>query len=102
VRFTPAGDYYVSRANALEKNVRFYRVIDGKREMVAGVDAPVSSQAWHTLGVAARGDHFIVVFDGRELFGVTERALPGPGKVGVWTKADSVIWFENINIKSLD
>jgi hypothetical protein len=32
----------------------------------------------------------------------TERTLPGPGRVGVWTKADSVIWFENINIKSLD
>jgi hypothetical protein len=102
VRFTPAGDYYVARANALENNVRFYRVIDGKREMVAGVDAPVSSQAWHTLGIAARGDHFIIVFDGRELFGATERTLPGPGRVGVWTKADSVIWFENINIKSLD
>jgi hypothetical protein len=102
VRFTPAGDYYVARANALENNVRFYRVIDGKREMIAGVDAAVSGQAWHTLGVAARDDHFIIVFDGRELFGATERTLPGPGKVGVWTKADSVIWFENINIKSLD
>jgi hypothetical protein len=102
VRFTPASDYYVARANALENNVRFYRVIDGKREMIAGVDAPVSSQAWHTLGVVARDDHFTIVFDGRELFGATERTLPGPGRVGVWTKADSVIWFENINIKPLD
>ena len=43
VRFTSAGDYYVARANALENNVRFYRVVGGKRQMIAGVDASVSS-----------------------------------------------------------
>ena len=46
VRFTSAGDYYVARANALENNVRFYRVVGGKRQMIAGVDAQVSSGAW--------------------------------------------------------
>jgi len=102
VRFKSAGDYYVARANALENNVRFYRVVAGKREMIAGVDANVSSRAWHTLGIAARDDRFIILFDGRELFGATDGRLPGPGRVGLWTKADSVTSFESINIKSLD
>jgi hypothetical protein len=102
VRFKSAGDYYLARANALENNVRFYRVIGGKREMIAGVDANVSSRGWHTLGIAARDDRFIILFDGRELFGATDAALPGPGRIGLWTKADSVTWFESINIKSLD
>jgi hypothetical protein len=102
VRLSPAGDYYLARANALENNVRFYRVIAGKREMIAGVDANVSSRAWHTLGIAARDDRFIILFDGRELFGATDATLPGPGRIGLWTKADSVTWFESINIKSLD
>ena len=102
VRFTSAGDYYVARANALENNVRFYRVVAGKREMIAGVDANVSSRAWHTLGVAARGDRFTILFDGRELFDATDGTFPGLGRVGIWTKADSVTWFESIRIKPLD
>jgi hypothetical protein len=102
VRFTSAGDYYVARANALENNVRFYRVVAGKRQMIAGVDAGVSSGAWHTLGIAARDDRFIILFNGRELFGATDATLRGPGRVGLWTKADSVTWFESIKIKSLD
>jgi hypothetical protein len=102
VRFKSAGDYYVARANALENNVRFYRVVAGKRQMIAGVDANVSSRTWHTLGIAARDDRFIILFDGRELFGATDGTLPGPGRVGLWTKADSVTWFESINIKSLE
>jgi hypothetical protein len=102
VRLTSDGDYYLARANALENNVRFYRVVGGKRQMIAGVDAPVASGAWHTLGIAARDDRFIILFNGRELFGATDGRLPGPGRIGLWTKADSVTWFESIKIKSLD
>jgi hypothetical protein len=102
VRFTSAGDYYLARANALENNVRFYRVVGGKRQMIAGVDAPVASGAWHTLGVAARDDRFIILFNGRELFGATDGKVSGPGRVGMWTKADSVTWFESMKIKSLE
>ncbi|MHB8269074.1 hypothetical protein [Bradyrhizobium sp.] len=102
VRWTSAGDYYLARANALENNVRFYRVVGGKRQMIAGVDAAVASGAWHTLGIAARDDRFIILFNGRELFGATDPTLRGPGRVGLWTKADSVSWFESIRIKSLD
>jgi hypothetical protein len=102
VRFTSAGDYYLARANALENNVRFYRVVGGTRQMIAGVDARVSSGAWHTLAIAARDDRFIILFNGRELFGATDATLPGPGRVGMWTKADSVTWFESIRIRSLE
>jgi hypothetical protein len=102
VRFTSAGDYYLARANALENNVRFYRIVAGKRQMIAGVDASVSSGSWHTLAIAARDDRFVIVFNGRELFGATDPTFPGPGRVGLWTKADSVTWFESIKIRSLE
>ena len=102
VRFTSAGDYYLACADALENNVRFYRVVGGKRQMIAGVDAPVASGAWHTLGIAARDDRFTILFDGRELFGATDAKVTGPGSVGMWTKAGSVTWFESIKIRSLD
>jgi hypothetical protein len=103
VRFRSADDYYAARANALENNVNLYRVVAGKRQMIGCMEVNVSSQAWHTLGIAARDDRLTVLFDGRELFVATDRRLPGaPGKVGLWTQADSMTWFESLKIGSLD
>jgi hypothetical protein len=103
VRFRSPDDYYAARASALENNVRLYRVVAGRREMIGSMEINVSGQAWHTLGIAASDDRLTVFFDGRELFVATDRRFPGrPGKVGLWTQADSLTLFENLNIGSLE
>jgi hypothetical protein len=103
VRFRSADDYYAVRANVLENNVNLYRVVAGKRQLIGCMEVNVSGQAWHTLGIAAREDRLTVLFDGSELFVATDRRLPGPpGKVGLWTQADSMTWFESLKIGSLD
>ena len=102
IRLTSANDYYVVRANALEDNIRFYRVVGGRREMLAGANTKVSSKTWHALGIVAKGDRFTISFDGRELFTANDRTFAGAGRIGLWTKSDSVTWFENIEVKPLD
>jgi hypothetical protein len=103
VRFRSSDDYHAVRASALENNVSLYRVVAGRREMIGSMEINVSGQAWHTLGIAARDDLLTVFFDGRELFVATDRRFPGPpGKVGLWTQADSLTLFENLNIGSLE
>jgi hypothetical protein len=103
VRFASVDDYYVARASARENNVGLYRVVAGKREMMGCMEVNVSGQAWHTLGIAARDERLTIFFDGRELFVAIDRRFPGPpGKVGLWTRADSMIWFESLKIESLD
>jgi hypothetical protein len=103
VRFRSSDDYYAVCANALENNVKLYRVVAGRREMIGSMEINVSGQAWHTLGIAARADRLTVFFDGRELFVATDRRFPGPaGKVGLWTQADSMTLFERLEIGSLD
>jgi hypothetical protein len=103
VRFRSVDDYYAVRANAIKNDVNLYRVVAGKRDMIGCMEVNVSSQAWHTLGIAARDDRLTVLFDGRELFVATDRRFPGPpGKVGLWTRADSGTWFESLKIGSLD
>lgn len=102
IRLTSANDYYVARANALEDNVRFYRVVGGRREMLAGISAKVSPQAWHALGIVAKGDHFTISFDGQELFSANDSTFAGTGRVGLWTKSDSITRFETLEIKPLD
>jgi hypothetical protein len=103
VRFRSPDDHYAARASALENNVKLYRVVAGRREMIGSMEINVSGQAWHTLGIAAKDDRLTVIFDGRELFVATDRRFPGPaGKVGLWTQADSMTLFESLEIGSLD
>ena len=103
VRFRSPDDYYAARASALENNVKLYRVIAGRREMIGSMEIDVSGQTWHTLGIAARDDRLTVFLNGKELFVATDRRFPGPaGKVGLLTEADSTTLFESLEIGSLD
>jgi len=102
VRLASPDDYYVVRANALEDNVRFYRVVKGSRRQIQGADLKVAANRWHTLGLRAEGDRFTVTFDGKPLFTAQDSTFVGPGKVALWTKADSVTHFDTIAIMPLD
>jgi hypothetical protein len=101
VRLQTPDDYYVARANALEDNVRFYRVVKGKREQLAGANVKVSANQWHTLALRAEGDSFTVTFDGKALISTRDTTFPDAGKVALWTKADSVTYFDTISMGSL-
>jgi hypothetical protein len=92
-RFRDADDYYVARANALEDNVNLYRVVKGRRSQIAGWRGAVTRDAWHALAVEARGDHLKVFWDGRPVVDARDATFPEAGRVGVWTKADSVTHF---------
>lgn len=96
LRHRDAGNDYVLRANALEDNVRFYRLVDGQREQLGGADVRVTPREWHELGLEARGDLFRASLDGRALFEVRDGTFAGPGAVGLWVKADSLTWFDDL------
>src|SRR5215472_4081922 len=102
VRLQTPDDYYVVRANALEDNVRFYRVVKGRREQLAGSNIKVASDVWHSLALKAEGDRFSISYDGKALFTAVDNTFAGPGKVALWTKADSVTHFDTIAITPLD
>jgi hypothetical protein len=102
VRLATPDDYYVVRANALEDNVRFYRVVKGKREELKGANTKVASNEWHTLELRADGDRFAISFDGRQLFTAQDATFTGAGRIGLWTKADSVTYFDTIAITPLE
>lgn len=101
VRVTDPNNYYVVRANALEDNVRFYHVIRGRRTELKSASPKVTANEWHTLSLKADGDRFRVIFDGKELYTVTDKTITQAGKVALWTKADSVTRFDRIEINPL-
>ena len=94
-RWKDGDNYYVARANALENNVSLYHTTNGRRITIKYVDAPVARDAWHTLRVGFVGKRVRVTFDGKTYIDLDDAHLAGSGKVGVWTKADSVTLFDD-------
>lgn len=95
-RLKDADNYYVVRANALEDNVRIYKVVNGDRRQFGSWSGKVLSGVWHELAVEASGDHFVVQFDGKQILDELDQTFAAAGKFGVWTKADSVIAFDDL------
>jgi hypothetical protein len=96
-RVKDADNYYIARANALEGNVRIYHFAKGKRTQFKGASVLVAANQWHTLRVNFSGKQFAVVFNGKELFTAEDETHKDAGKVGVWTKADSVTLFDDFS-----
>ncbi len=103
-RYQDQDNYYVVRANALESNVVMYKLENGKRtdldpvgagRRAYGKKAKVPSGAWSELRVVVQGSLSSVSLNGEKLFDVEDTTFTGDGKVGIWTKADSVIHFDD-------
>jgi hypothetical protein len=94
-RAKDADNYYIARANALEDNVTIYHTIKGRRVAFKNINTKVTSGAWHTLRVDFVGNKFTVTFDGQKVIEATDDNFADAGKVGVWTKADSVTLFDD-------
>ena len=90
-------NYYVARYNPLEDNYRVYKVVDGKRTMFQSADIP-RSPGWHTLRVTMRGDHIECFYDGKRALDVRDTTFPGPGRIGLWTKADAQSHFDDLTL----
>jgi hypothetical protein len=110
-RYQDADNYYLVRANALEGNVVPYRVQAGKRSdlkpmgsgfLAYGTKVEVPSGKWSTLRLEARGKRFSVSLNGQRLFDVEDETFTAAGKIGLWTKADSVTEFDRLTIEPLD
>lgn len=93
-------NYYLTRANPLEQNIRFYRVVDGVRHKLANFDQTISVKAWHTLRVVMRGEHIQVFYDGQPVLDIRDRTFT-VGRVGLWTKSDAVTYFDNLQLRIL-
>ncbi len=103
-------DFYVLRADALAKDVVSFVTKDDRRadllpvdgEKARGAARPFDPAAWHVLRVTVVGDRMQAYLDGRRLFDVVDGTITGAGTVGLWTKADSVIAFDDLVVVTLD
>jgi len=92
------GSYWGARANALENNILFFKVVRGKRTVVQNVrGTPTATRTWHTLQVHLKGKSLAVQLDGKEYLR-RELEAPHSGRCGLWSKADSQVLFDDFRI----
>jgi hypothetical protein len=96
-RIQDKDNYYILRANALEDNLNIYKYVRGRRIFIKGTNAKVSSNKWQQLGVEVTGSRIRSSLNGQPMVEATDDTFKA-GKIGLWTKADSVTCFDNVRV----
>jgi Domain of Unknown Function (DUF1080) len=94
-RVQDGGNYYILRANALEGNVNFYKYASARRSLIKEGAAEVRSGEWQELTVQVTGNHLTGLLNGVPVVEATDDSYQA-GRVGLWTKADSVTCFDDV------
>jgi hypothetical protein len=102
-RYRNSENYLVARLSVPDKSVCLYRVVGGNR-IKFGEQEKLSLKAgtWYTLRVDHRGRNIKVYLDNEALFVEKDRHFDDSGKVGLWTRADAVTYFDDFEAKDLD
>ena len=92
----PNGDYLTVRFNGTEDNVVLWTFNNGKRSFVkrAADLFPLELGSWHELKISVHGTALAAFLDGKHVLDYTLMA-PVSGKVGLWSKTDSMIEFSD-------
>lgn len=107
-RYRDPDNYYLVRANALENNVVLYKVENGVRKSLAplgtppdtyGIKQDVAKLTWSELRIVFQGNRHTVFFNGTKLLEVEDSTFLEAGKIGLWTKADSVTHFDDFSFQ---
>ncbi len=100
-RYVDANNYYIARANPLENNFRVYKVVRGVRKMLASVRLKITSGQWHRIDIENTGDEIKCYYDGKLYLHVRDSTFKS-GKIGLWTKADAVTYFDNLVVEEVE
>jgi hypothetical protein len=98
-RYQDANNYYITRCNADEDNCTIYHTVKGSRRAFLNQSVKVAKNTWHSLKLEATGDHFVVSYDGNKVLDARDDTFKEAGRVGLWTKADSVIEFDDFTVE---
>jgi hypothetical protein len=99
-RATDDRNYYLTRANPLEQNIRIYRVVKGVRQMLKNFDRIIDVKQWHTLRVVSQGCRVQVFYDEVTVFDICDQTFAS-GRIGLWTKSDAVTYFDDLRLEVL-
>ena len=91
-------NYYLTRANPLEQNIRVYRVVNGVRHLLQNFNQTIDVRQWHTLRVMHRGCQINIFYDDKQIFDLCDKTFH-EGTIGLWTKSDAVTYFDDLQLQ---
>ncbi len=97
-RVMDKNNYYNCRANPLENNFRLYTVKNGSRHQIASANVLIKSGKWHTIRILHHNNRIECYFNGERLITHEDNTFTTAGGVGVWTKADALTSFDDIEV----
>jgi len=97
-RIQDAKNYYYVRASALGNNFLFFKFVNGDLIGPIGVKVPIGKGIWHEMSVECHGSQITCSLDGKVLIPQMQQDSFPRGKIGFWTKSDSVSYFADTRI----
>jgi hypothetical protein len=108
-RYRDPRNFYLARFNALTNDVGVFKVVNGSYSALAPRGAPAGARgvhrviprhAWSIFKVSAKGARFAVYINHRRVLETDDGTFNTAGKVGLWTRADSVVYFDDFRASS--
>jgi hypothetical protein len=97
-RAQDAKNFYVIRASGLGNNVRFYKMVAGMRSAPIGSEVSVPRGVWHELKIECQGNSIRAELNGREVIPPLTDTSFAAGRIGFWTKSDSISYFADTRV----
>lgn len=106
-RYQDPNNYYILHVSANEDKIGIFRVVDGKATPIARLAAGskafqvsrrIDPLEWNVARVSFRDAHITVFFDHRKAMEADDSSIMKPGKTGIWTKGDTIAYFDDFRI----
>ena len=99
-RFQDTANFYFALASADKDSVGIYKKMNNEVSLLAHASVPhqIDDKEWNLLKVSFRGPRFTLFFGHRKLIDAQDAEMPKSGKTGIWTKADTIAYFDNFRI----
>ncbi len=106
-RYQDSDNYYLLTVSANEDSIAAVKVQDGHATPIAKlgpglkafqVSHKIEPQEWNVLRVVFRDTHMTVYFDHRRVMDAEDSSILKPGKTGLWTRGDTIAYFDNFRV----
>lgn len=92
-RYQNETNFYVLRASSLGNTFRFYKVVNGERGVIVGPEIRIPTNTWQEIAVECKGNQIRCLLQGKEAMPTINDSSFSAGKIGFWTKSDSISYF---------
>jgi hypothetical protein len=99
-RYIDNNNYYIARYNPLEHNFRLYRLVNGNRKQLISFDCDIKTGIWFTVTTEMKGNKTTCSLNGIQIIEATDDTFKSAGNIGLWAKADTVTYFDDLTIQS--